>query len=360
MKIVLPSVLLFFFVFLTLILLIGSDPISAQIANVTDANFAEFYLNPDNYIDSDVTMTGKIFNLIPSSGNTGSFQIYQGGDSSRNVIISYEISQQLGPFSEDDCVRIVGTSAGSHQYANAFGGEVSAPFVDASSITKIECSDVISPAQKSIIVEESQTKSGIKVTLHKVEFSDKNTRVYLTIENNNKNTEISFYDFNSKAIQGNRQFETTTDYEVDYPQIQSDIPAGIVEDGVILFKPLSIDKGNMKLQFETSKNYQDVNFVFNIDPSAQSQQEIEKANPNTTTGQETEKANPNTTTEQEIEKANPNTTTEQETEKANPNTTTEQETEKANPNTTTFPETSKFCDTAKTQLAKELCDKLLN
>ena len=163
------------------------------------------------------------------------------------------------------------------------GETYQSPFVDASSITKIECSDVISPAQKSIIVEESQTKSGIKFTLHKVEFSDKNTRVYLTIENNNKNTEISFYDFNSKAIQGNRQFETTTDYEVDYPEIQSDIPAGIVEDGVILFEPLSVDKGNMKLQFETSKNYQDVNFVFNIDSSAQSQQETEEATPDTTT-----------------------------------------------------------------------------
>jgi len=325
MKILLPSVLLFFFVFLTSILFIESDPISAQIVNnVTDANFAEFYLNPDSYVDSDVTITGKIFNLVPSSGNTGSFQIYQGGDSSRNVIISYEISQQLGPFSEDDCVRIVGTSSGSYQYANAFGGDVSAPFVDASSITKIECSDVISPAQKSIIVEESQTKSGIKFTLHKVEFSDKNTRVYLTIENNNKNTEISFYDFNSKAIQGNRQFETTSDYEVDYPEIQSDIPAGIVEDGVILFEPLSVDKGNMKLQFETSKNYQDVNFVFNIDLSAQSQPETEKAIPDTTT---------------------------------DPETSTETSTETG---TETGTETSKFCDTATTQLAKDLCDELLN
>ena len=321
MKILLPSVLLFFFVFLTSILIIESNPISAQIVNnVTDANFAEFYLNPDNYIDSDVTITGKIFNLVPSSGNTGSFQIYQGGDSSRNVIISYEISQQLGPFSEDDCVRIVGTSTGSYQYANAFGGDVSAPFVDASSITKIECSDVISPAQKSIIVEESQTKSGIKFTLHKVEFSDKNTRVYLTIENNNKNTEISFYDFNSKAIQGNRQFETTTDYDVDYPEIQSDIPAGIVEDGVILFEPLSVDKGNMKLQFETSKNYQDVNFVFDIDLSAQSQQETVKAIPDTTT---------------------------------DPENGTEDSTENST-------ETSKFCDTATTQLAKDLCHELLN
>jgi hypothetical protein len=339
MKILLPSVSLFL-VFLTSILFIESDPVRAQIVNnVTDANFAKFYLNPDNFIDSDVTITGKIFNLIPSSGDTGSFQIYQGGDSSKDVIISYENSQQLGPFSEDDCVRIVGTSSGSYQYSNAFGGEVSAPFVDASSITKIECSDVISPTQKSIIVEESQTKSGIKFTLHKVEFSDKNTRAYLTIENNNKNSEISFYDFNSKAIQGNRQFETTVDYDVDYPEIQSDIPAGIVEDGVILFEPLSVDKGNMKFQFETSKNYQEVNFDFNIDLSAQSQPEAKGANLDTTTEQETEETIPDTTTDP---------------------AQGQQETEETIPDTTTDPGTSKFCNTAETQLAKDLCAKLLS
>jgi DNA-binding beta-propeller fold protein YncE len=117
--------------------------------------------------------------------------------------------------------------------------------INADSIIRIECTQVISPAQKLITMEETQTKSGIKVTLHKIEFSDKNTRVYLTVDNNNKNTEISFYDFNSKAIQGNRQFETTTDYDVDYPEIESDIPAGIVEDGVILFEPLEYKKNNL-------------------------------------------------------------------------------------------------------------------
>lgn len=137
--------------------------------------------------------------------------------------------------------------------------------INADSIIRIECTQVISPAQKLITMEETQTKSGIRVTLHKIEFSDKNTRVYLTVDNNNKNTEISFYDFNSKAIQGNRQFETTSDYDVDYPEIESDIPAGIVEDGVILFEPLEYKKNNLILQFEASKNYEDVKFIFNVD-----------------------------------------------------------------------------------------------
>ncbi len=166
--------------------------------------------------------------------------------------------------------------------------------INADSIIRIECTQVISPAQKLITMEETQTKSAIKVTLHKIEFSDKNTRVYLTVDNNNKNTEISFYDFNSKTIQGNRQFETTTDYDVDYPEIESGIPAGIVEDGVILFEPLEYKKNNLILQFEASKNYEDVKFIFNVDLLSQYPQE-----------QEQEKSLDVTSSRETIEKASP-------------------------------------------------------
>jgi hypothetical protein len=176
--------------------------------------------------------------------------------------------------------------------------------INADSIIRIECTQVISPAQKLITMEETQIKSGIKVTLHKIEFSDKNTRVYLTVDNNNKNTEISFYDFNSKAIQGNRQFETTTDYDVDYPEIESDIPAGIVEDGVILFEPLEYKKNNLILQFEASKNYEDVKFIFNVDLLSQYPQKREQEKSlDATSGRETiEKSSP----ENIISKSNSN------------------------------------------------------
>jgi hypothetical protein len=66
-----------------------------------------------------------------------------------------------------------------------------------------------------------------RMILHKVEFSDKNTRAYLTVENLNGKTGISFYDFDSKAIQGNRQFATAYSFDVTYPAIKSDIPPRI-------------------------------------------------------------------------------------------------------------------------------------
>src|SRR5678815_993752 len=48
-------------------------------------------------------------------------------------------------------------------------------------LTKIDCSEAINRAKNDVVVEKIQKYGGLTVTLHKVEFSDKNTRVYLTV-----------------------------------------------------------------------------------------------------------------------------------------------------------------------------------
>lgn len=55
----------------------------------------------------------------------------------------------------------------------------------------------------------------------------------LTVENMNPRASIGFYDFNAKALQGKTQCSTTYSFEVEYPEIKSDIPPRIEENGVI-------------------------------------------------------------------------------------------------------------------------------
>jgi hypothetical protein len=115
------------------------------------------------------------------------------------------------------------------------------------------------------MVEQTQEDNGIVVTLHKVEFSDENTRAYLTIENTDPTEEVNFYRFNSKAVQGTTQFETTYSFDVDYPEIGSDIPPGIQESGVIIFEPLDPSAGQTEFRFEANKGFtEDSEFVFNV------------------------------------------------------------------------------------------------
>lgn len=130
---------------------------------------------------------------------------------------------------------------------------------------KVDCTSIINPASKVITVEQTQEDNGIIVTLQKVEFSDENTRVYLTVENTDPTEEFNFYTFNSKAIQGRTQFGTTYSFNVDYPEIDSDIPLGIQENGVVIFEPLDPSAGQIEFRFEANKGFtEDSEFVFDI------------------------------------------------------------------------------------------------
>ena len=102
------------------------------------------------------------------------------------------------------------------------------------------------------------------VTFHKVEFSDKNTRVYLTVENLNKKASVGFYDYDAKAMQGKKQYAKTYSFDVTYPEIKSAIPAGIKEDGVILFEPLNYNLPSARFEFQATRQdtYDTSNFMF--------------------------------------------------------------------------------------------------
>lgn len=103
-----------------------------------------------------------------------------------------------------------------------------------------------------ITVEQTQEDNGIVVTLYKVEFSDENTRAYLTVENTDPTEEVDFYTFSSKAIQGTTQFEKTYSFDVDYPEIDSEILPGVQDNGVIIFEPLDPFAGQAEFGFEAN------------------------------------------------------------------------------------------------------------
>jgi hypothetical protein len=230
-----------------------------------DSDFTTLYSSPDSHVGSNVNITGKIFNFPPSrTGEPKALQIYQAGNRDRNVVVFYK---GIGPqLSENDCVRVIGTSAKQQQYANLFGATLTAAIINANSVDKIDCIYAINPAKKTVSVKETSERGGIMLFLNKIEFSDKNTRVYLSVSSDkNNNEDVHFYDSQSKAVQGNRQFGTTYSFDVDYPKIKSDILPGVTDYGVVLFEPLNSTENHAKFVFETSVGYSNnYRFIFDV------------------------------------------------------------------------------------------------
>ena len=115
---------------------------------IDDSNFDLFYSSPESYISKKISITGKIFNIMAPSGDSGGIQIYHLGDRDKDIIISYSLSQIGNYFSDDECVKIEGFAGPTYQYTNAFGAYRKSPMIFASSIQKIDCLDMVDPKVK--------------------------------------------------------------------------------------------------------------------------------------------------------------------------------------------------------------------
>jgi hypothetical protein len=111
-------------------------------------------------------------------------------------------------------------------------------------------SDVLThPAKKMVKVEQTQAIGGLKVTLHKVEFTVDYTAAFLTVEKTVNNVwEITFYDGESKAVQGERQFNHTS-RGPNYKKIRRTIPYGIKEYGAVKFEAVDYNENSIKFEF---------------------------------------------------------------------------------------------------------------
>jgi len=246
----------------SLALLSITDKALAQNSFLTDSEAPKYYSNPNGYVNNLVDFKGKVL-TFPESDIDGVYvlQMYQGGDRDRNTIVVYTSPIQLF---KDDCVRVVGTAQQNTIYKNMFGATRTAATIHADSVTKIDCYEDNNPAKNVVMVEKIQKYGGITVTLHKVEFSDKNTRVYLTLGNSDPSKDVTFYDSNAKAVQGHTQFQTIYSFEPTYPKIESTIPPGISDNGVVLFEPLDKSQCWAKFIFHAQKGDDDIKFTFDV------------------------------------------------------------------------------------------------
>ena len=247
----------------------SSSDLKVSKVEINDTNFDLFYSNPQSHLLKNISITGKIFNIIPSSIDTGGIQIYHLGSQDKDTVISYSLSKINNPFNVEECVKIEGSAGPNYEYTNAFGAYRSSPMIFADAIQKIDCLDMVDPKAKIVSFVQTLEKGGIKVTLHKVEFDDKNTRAFLSVENTNENEEdvVRFFDTSdSKAFQEKRQYEPQ--YSSSYPDISSEIPAGIEESGVVVFEPLEYGI-DTKFQFGMRVGIDDYKFVFNTNTIGQ-------------------------------------------------------------------------------------------
>jgi P pilus assembly chaperone PapD len=92
-------------------------------------------------------------------------------------------------------------------------------------------------------VGETNEQNGFSVTLDKIELTDKQTRVWLSVKNAS-NYKVSLYDFSAKIVQGGKQLEPKYISNKDL-ELPSEYLQNVSAKGVIVF-PAVNETGNVK------------------------------------------------------------------------------------------------------------------
>lgn len=210
-----------------------------------------------------IVITGKVFN-VDKDGSSMALQAYYDVEDYDQPFIVYVEKNKVDSVKQDDYIKVDGQIAGKFEGENFIGGEISNLLINADSIEVGTYDTIAAPPETTLDVNQTIDQSGLALTITKVEFSKKDTRVYITA-NNSSGYNASIYTGSAKAIQDGQQFEYEYNYEVEDQSID-ELLAGASKDGVIRFKPLDPGKPLQIIIEAYSDNYDiEMNdFVFDI------------------------------------------------------------------------------------------------
>lgn len=235
---------------------------------VKPEEFDQMYSNPKEYKGYTVEFTGQVF-AEPERDADGTYlQVYAKPENfEQNVIVGIEDTNL--EVSAEDYVKISGVVKEEFEGENALGGVITAPMVLADTIEVVDYITAVSPTIKEIAVNAEQDQHGFLVNLQKIELANNQTRVYVKVTNNTKNT-ISFYGHSTKLIVENKQLEPDYVYETGLPEVQSDILPGIETEGVIIFPTVTPETTAFKFYAEGYSEDYDIEIEpFTFDVQAQ-------------------------------------------------------------------------------------------
>ncbi|WP_028776304.1 hypothetical protein [Shimazuella kribbensis] len=236
MRKLIGSIVIFLILYSIFASIFSDEPTSK--ANFSNKNLIKteemptFYTKPDKFKDRSIVIYGKIFNVLSEK-----LQIYSDPDLANDVFIKGKTDQ----WKEDEYVKVSGVVVGDYEYENSLDNTLHSPMITA---TKIEKSDYITafyPTIKTIQVKQEKNQFETKIKVERVELAEKQTRVYLKITNDSKNT---FRSYVTHLIQNRTQYKV--EQKSFDPKTYKTLPyenlPGTVADGVIVFPAIDFNQ----------------------------------------------------------------------------------------------------------------------
>lgn len=205
------------------------NPVFVELTNAV-------YTNAEDYLGYHVNIKGKVFQVMGDYDGAKGIQIWLDPETcEQNLMIFYSTDVEI---KQDDYIICSGYIDSIMEYENAYNAKTSAPLVYSFDLEKSTYKDVVAPTTDTIVLKNvKQEKYGYSVLFEKVEFSEKETRVYVTVKNNGK--ESLYVDADGAVIvQNGKQYNAEDNYDANYDKIPYEVVKGASSSGVIVFPPV--------------------------------------------------------------------------------------------------------------------------
>lgn len=230
---------------------------SADNSPITEDEIAELYTSPDSFTGRTIELTGIVADIEKDGGDLY-LQVYQDiKNYEHNTVIVYP-DADVKP-KNDDFVRVQGTVDGSFSGENFFGADIETPQITAEKVEIIDAMEAF-PATKTVEVNQTVEKGAYKATVTKADFTQDETRIYLTIENGSSETFDNYPD-QGVIVQGGKQYES--EWNEYYPEPSTELKAGVTSESVVAFP--KVEESDFTFSFEGyDSEYNDLEFSFDI------------------------------------------------------------------------------------------------
>lgn len=197
------------------------NPVFVELTN-------EVYTNAKDYLGYHINIKGKVFQVMGDNGASKGIQIWLDPDTcEQNLMIYYTSDAEV---KQDDYIMCSGYIDSVTKYKNAYDAELHVPLVYSTDLKKVTYIDVMAPATETITPEALKyEKFGYSISIDKIEFSEKETRVYATATNNGKAL-LNVGD--AVIVQDGKQYNSESNYEANYDEIPYEIVKGASSSGI--------------------------------------------------------------------------------------------------------------------------------
>jgi len=224
----------------------------------TNSNWAELSTDPDKFKNAVVNVTGQVFTTPEKDEDGTYFQMWADPKNGEynTMIAYYDPSLEI---TQNDFVRITGTVDSAYTGENQLGVEITAPFIIADNVEKIDAQEILAPTKLLVNVNKMYDQHGLTISLNKIELADEETRLYVTVKNNTQDM-ASFYSSSTKATQGTNQFDEQINYEANYPEISYELLPGVVSSGMVILQSMDANVKSAKIFLDGSTDNYDLEF----------------------------------------------------------------------------------------------------